>query len=61
MTEVEMAARPPVHCWGCRGPHYVKKCPQHRGTNQIVQVQEASIVGEVARSMPKINTALEDH
>jgi len=23
-TEVELAARPPVQCWGCGGPHYVK-------------------------------------
>ena len=24
----EGAARPPVQCWGCGGPHYVKSCPQ---------------------------------
>jgi len=31
----ELAARPPVQCWGCGGPHYIKKCPQRRGYDQI--------------------------
>eukprot|EP00253_Pinus_taeda_P026069 PITA_26069 len=24
----EGTARPPVQCWGCGGPHYIKNCPQ---------------------------------
>lgn len=60
-TEVEMAARPLVQCWGCRGPHYVKNFPHHKGTNQVAQIQESSTLGDVARSMPKINATLEDH
>lgn len=39
----------------------MKNCPQCRGTNQIAQVREASTVGEVERSMSKINPTLEDH
>eukprot|EP00253_Pinus_taeda_P008592 PITA_08592 len=52
--------RPPVQCWGCGGPHYVKNCPQRKGVDQISQIHEASTVGDVARSVPRINVALED-
>eukprot|EP00253_Pinus_taeda_P020664 PITA_20664 len=56
----EGTTRPPVQCWGCGGPHYIKNCPQRKGTEQLSQIHEASIVGEVGRSVPRINVALED-
>eukprot|EP00253_Pinus_taeda_P014569 PITA_14569 len=56
----EGTARPPVQCWGCAGPHYVKNCPQRKGTEQLSQIHEASIVGDVGRSIPRINAALDD-
>eukprot|EP00253_Pinus_taeda_P012349 PITA_12349 len=56
----ENAARPPVQCWGCGGPHYIKNSPQRKGAEQLSQVHEASTVGEVGRSIPRINVALED-
>ena len=28
----EGTTRPPVQCWGCGGPHYIKNCPQRKGT-----------------------------
>ena len=56
-----MVARSSVKCWGFRGTHYVKNCPHRKGTNHVTQLQEASRVGEVARSIPKINVTLEDH
>eukprot|EP00253_Pinus_taeda_P015903 PITA_15903 len=56
----EGTARPPLQCWGCGGPHYIKNCPQQKGTEQLSQIQEASTVGEVGRSVPRINAALED-
>eukprot|EP00253_Pinus_taeda_P018699 PITA_18699 len=56
----EGTARPPVQCWRCGGPHYVKNCPQLKGTEQVCQVYEASIVGDIGRSLPRINAALED-
>eukprot|EP00253_Pinus_taeda_P020256 PITA_20256 len=59
--EVEAIARPPIQCWGCGGPHYIKNCPNRKGAKQILQIQEASTVGDVAKSIPKINAALEDH
>eukprot|EP00253_Pinus_taeda_P001834 PITA_01834 len=59
-SDLEGTTRPPIKCWGCGGPHYVKNCPQRKGVDQISQIQEASTVGEVARSMPRINAALDD-
>ena len=56
----EGTARPPVQCWGCGGPHYVKNCPQRKGTEQVSQIHEASTVGDVGRSLPRINAALKD-
>jgi len=60
-TEAETANIPLIQCWGCGCPHYVKNCPHRRGAYQISEIQEASTMGEVARSIPKINVALEDH
>eukprot|EP00253_Pinus_taeda_P016739 PITA_16739 len=45
----EVTARPPVQCWGCGRPHYIKNCPQQKGTEQISQIQEASTVGDMGR------------
>lgn len=59
-TKVKVTNIPPVHCWGCGGPHYVKNCPHRKRDDQISQIQ-ASTMGELARSIPKINVALEDH
>eukprot|EP00253_Pinus_taeda_P009179 PITA_09179 len=56
----EGTIRPPVQCWGCGGPHYIKNCPQRKGTEQLSQIHEASTVDEVGRSVPRINAALED-
>eukprot|EP00253_Pinus_taeda_P018433 PITA_18433 len=58
-SEIE-GTRPPVQCWGCGGPHYVKNCPRRKGVDQISQIDEASTVGDVARSVPRINAALEE-
>eukprot|EP00253_Pinus_taeda_P011207 PITA_11207 len=52
--------RPPVQCWGCGGPHYIKNCPQRKGTKQLSQIHEASTVGEIGHSVPRINSDLED-
>eukprot|EP00253_Pinus_taeda_P015342 PITA_15342 len=56
----EGTARAPLQCWGCGVPHYIKNCPQRKGTEQLSQIHEASTVGEVGRSIPRINAALED-
>eukprot|EP00253_Pinus_taeda_P002784 PITA_02784 len=56
----EGIARPLLQCWGCGGPHYVKNCPQWKGTEQISQIHEASTVDDVGCRLPRINVALED-
>eukprot|EP00253_Pinus_taeda_P002531 PITA_02531 len=56
----EGTVRPPVQCWGCGGPHYIKNCPHRKGNDQVSRVYEASTVGDVAKSIPRINAALED-
>eukprot|EP00253_Pinus_taeda_P011093 PITA_11093 len=56
----EGTARPPVQCWGCGRPHYIKNFPHQMGNDQVSQVYEASTAGDVARSIPRINAALED-
>eukprot|EP00253_Pinus_taeda_P008656 PITA_08656 len=56
----EGAVKPLVQCWGCGGLHYVKNCPQRKAFEQHSHIHEASIVGDVGRSFPKINAALED-
>eukprot|EP00253_Pinus_taeda_P029720 PITA_29720 len=56
----EGTARPQVQCWGCGRPHYVKNCPQRKGTEQLSQIHEAPTVGEVGCSIPIINAALDD-
>ena len=58
--EGEGMTKPPVQCWGYGGPHYVKNFPQRKGTDQISQIHEASTVGDMAHSVPRINAALED-
>jgi len=56
-----MVARLPLQRWGCGGPHYVKNGSYQKIAKMIAQIQEASIVGDVARSIPRINVAFEDH
>ena len=53
--------KPPLQCWGCVEPHYYKNWPHHTRTKPIANIQEASTVREMARNIPRINVALEDH
>ena len=51
----------PVKCWECNGPHYTSFCPKRKNSvSNIHTVQEEKTVGELARSMPRINAALEN-
>ena len=50
-----------VKCWECNGPHYASVCPNRKKTvSNIHIVQEEMTVGELARSMPRINATLEN-
>ena len=51
----------PVKCWECNGPHYASFCPNQKKTiSNIHNIQEEMTVGELARSMPRINASLEN-
>ena len=50
-----------VQCWECNGPHYASVCPNRKKTvSNIHTVHEEMTVGELARSMPRINASLEN-
>ena len=51
----------PVKCWECNGPHYASICPNRKKTvSNIHTIQEEMTIGELARSMPRINATLEN-
>ena len=51
-----------VKCWKCRGDHYLNKCLERKNRDaSMYNVQEAYIVGEVARRIPCIYETLENH
>eukprot|EP00253_Pinus_taeda_P021984 PITA_21984 len=50
----EGTARPPVQCWGCGGPHYIKNCPQRKGTEQLSQIHEASTGARLVAVYPRL-------
>ena len=51
----------PVKCWECNGPHYASVFPNRKKiVSNIHMVQEEMIVGDLARTMPRINAALEN-
>ena len=51
----------PIKCWDCNGPHYASVCTnQKMNVSNIHTIQEEMTVGDLARTMPKINAALEN-
>ena len=51
----------PIKCWECNGPHYASVCPNRKKTgNNIHTIHDEMTVGELARTMPRINVALEN-
>jgi hypothetical protein len=53
--------REPLKCWGCGEEHLLRDCPHRQQNNRrVYNVQEATTVNDVARSMPQIYAALED-
>lgn len=45
--------------WGCGEPYCINNCPRCGRLEQIMNIQEDSTLGEVARTIPEINVALE--
>jgi hypothetical protein len=54
--------REPLKCWGCGEEHLLRDCP-HRQQNsrRIYNIQEATTVNDVARSVPQIYAALDNN
>ena len=51
----------PVKCGECNGPHYAAICPNRKKTfSNIHTIQEEMTVGDLARTMPRINASLEN-
>ena len=51
----------PIKCWECNGPHYASSCPNRKNNvSNIHTIQEEMIVGDLAKTMPRINAALEN-
>lgn len=50
-----------MQSWGYGKPHYYKNCPQRTRIELTTSVQEAYIVGEVAKNILSINASPEDH
>jgi len=54
-------SREPLKCWECGEPHLRRNCPRLITTNNttVHNLQEASIVGDMGRSLHRINTAID--
>ena len=51
----------PVKCWKCNGPHYASVCPNRKNiVSNIHTIHEDMTVGDLARTMPRLNAALEN-
>ena len=51
----------PIKCREFNGPHYASVYPNRKNTvSNIHTIQEEMIVGELVRTMPRINAALEN-
>jgi hypothetical protein len=53
--------REPLKCWDCGEEHLLRDCP-HRQQNsrKVYNIQEATTVNDVARSVPQIYASLDN-
>jgi hypothetical protein len=50
-----------LKCWGCGEQHLLRDCPYRKQKNRrVYNIQEATTVNDVARSMPQIYAALDN-
>ena len=53
--------REPLKCWKCGAPHMCRNCPlENENASPAYNIQEAEIVGQVERAVPRIYVALEN-
>ena len=56
-----IAQREPLICWECSESHYFKDCHvRMKNINNVHTIQEDTTMGDIARSVPRISTALEN-
>jgi hypothetical protein len=54
--------REPLKCWGCGEEHLLRDCPhQQHNSRRIYNIQEATTLNDVARSVPQIYVALDNN
>jgi hypothetical protein len=54
--------REPLKCWGYGEEHLLRDCPhQQQNSRRIYNIQEATIINDVARSVPQIYAALDNN
>ena len=51
-----------LKCWKCERPHLRRYCPlENESARPTYNIQGAETVGQVARAVPRIYAAQEDH
>jgi hypothetical protein len=59
--KIDNPKREPLKCWGCGEEHLLRDCLHRQQNSQrIYNVQEATTVNDVARSVPQIYAALDN-
>jgi hypothetical protein len=60
--KVDNTKREPLKCWGSGEEHLLRDCPHRQQNNQkFYNIQEATIVNDVARSVPQNYVALDNN
>jgi hypothetical protein len=61
LGNIDNPKREPLKCWGCGEEHLLRDCPhQQQNSQRIYNVQEATTVIDMARSVPQIYAALDN-
>jgi hypothetical protein len=60
-SKTDNTKREPLKCWGCGEEHLLRDCPYRKqNSRRVYNIQEATTVDDVARSMPRIYVALDN-
>jgi hypothetical protein len=61
LGRTESTKKEPLKCWGCGEEHMLRDFPHRNPSSKgVYNIQEATMVDDVARSMPKIHAALDN-
>jgi signal recognition particle subunit SEC65 len=61
LGKTDNTKKEPLKCWGCGEEHLLRDYPHRKWDNRrIYNIQEATIVNDVARIMPQIYAALDN-